>query len=143
MKRLLLIAATVLLTLQAGAQTTPHWLRRSSISPDGQAIAFAWQGDIWTVSVNGGQAKQITTNTAYDSDPLWTEDGKSIVFSSYRELSKDIWVVNAEGGSPVRLTTYNGNETPLTVWNSEVYYFANIQPDASFHEFPMGRSGQL
>ena len=139
----ILLVATILLCVAAGAQDSPRWIRHSSISADGQTIAFAWQGDIFTVSAGGGAALQITSNPAYDSDPLWTPDGKELIFSSYRELSQDIWAVGAQGGAPRRLTTYNGNELPLAVHDGYVYWLANIQADASFHDFPMSRAGQI
>ena len=119
------------------AQDNPLWLRKSAISPDGSTIAFAYQGDIFTVPSAGGLATQITANAAYDSDPLWTPDGKQIVFSSVRELSKDIWIVPAEGGPAKRLTTYPGGETPLAVSDDGlVYFYATIQPDPAYDGFP-------
>lgn len=97
-KRSLFLAAAVLTTTIAiSAQETPRWLRRSAISPDGSKVVFCYQGDIFTVSSDGGRALQITTNEAYDSDPIWTPDGKKIVFSSYRAGSKDIFITSAEG----------------------------------------------
>ena len=81
----LFAAAGICLSL--GAQNSPSWIRSASISPDGKTIAFAWQGDIWTVPVGGGLASQITTNPAHETDPMWTPDGSRIVFSSTRELS--------------------------------------------------------
>lgn len=123
----------VCLSLAASAQVTPHWLRRSSISPDGSTIAFAWQGDIWTVPVSGGTARQLTTNTAYETDPLWSPDGSRIVFSSTRELSKDVWVMPAQGGTPTRITTFTGSETPLAVTpDGRVLFSADIQVAASY-----------
>lgn len=119
------------------AQETPKWLRKSAISPDGTKVAFCYKGDIFTVDVNGGRALQITTNQAYDSDPLWTPDGKRIVFSSYRAGSKDIFITSAEGGVPRRLTDYPGNETPLCVLDGgRVLFQANIQQDAAYGGFP-------
>ena len=119
------------------AQETPKWLRKSAISPDGTKVAFCYKGDIFTVDVNGGRALQITTNQAYDSDPLWTPDGKRIVFSSYRAGSKDIFMTSAEGGVPRRLTDYPGNETPLCVLDGgRVLFQANIQQDAFYGGFP-------
>lgn len=137
MKRLICTILTILAASQAFAQVSPQWIRSSSISPDGKTIAFAWQGDIFTVSSDGGQAKQISSNPAYDSTPIWTPDGNSIVFSSFREGSRDIWVMSAQGGSPKRLTTYNGNETPLAVKkDGTVLFKSSIQADPSYGGFP-------
>lgn len=138
LRRTLILAAAVMATATAmTAQETPKWLRKSAISPDGTKVAFCYKGDIFTVDVNGGRALQITTNQAYDSDPLWTPDGKRIVFSSYRAGSKDIFITSAEGGVPRRLTDYPGNETPLCVLDGgRVLFQANIQQDAVYGEFP-------
>lgn len=120
------------------AQTTaPLWLRSSSISPDGKHIAFSYQGDIFIVDSQGGQARQLTSNAAYDSTPLWSQDGKRIVFSSYREQSKDIFVTSIDGGVPTRLTFYAGNETPLTVLSDGTILFAsNFMGDGTYDGFP-------
>ena len=138
LRRTLILAAAVMATATAmTAQETPKWLRKSAISPDGTKVAFCYKGDIFTVDVNGGRALQITTNQAYDSDPLWTPDGKRIVFSSYRAGSKDIFITSAEGGVPRRLTDYPGNETPLCVLDGgRVLFQANIQQDAAYGGFP-------
>lgn len=136
MKKLL----TITLLLAAGiayAQETPLWLRKSAISPDGKHVAFSYKGDIYVVDAQGGRAAQITTNEAYDSDPMWTRDGKGIVFSSYREGSKDIYLTGVSGGIPKRLTDIPGAETPLCVLpDGRVLFSASLQADASFGGFP-------
>ena len=119
------------------AQESPLWLRKSAVSPDGKTIVFCYKGDLWTVPAEGGRAVQITSNPAYDSDPVWTPDGRQIVFSSYREGSKDIFRTSAEGGTPVRLTDYPGNETPKAVRaDGTVVFTANLQPDTQYGGFP-------
>lgn len=134
----LFCAAALLLTASATmAQETPKWLRKNAISPDGKTIVFCYQGDLFTVSSSGGRALQITSNSAYDSDPIWTPDGKEIVFSSYREGSKDIFITSAEGGVPRRLTDFTGNETPLAALDGgRVIFSANIQQDPQYGGFP-------
>ena len=109
MKRLLISLSVLLYTAAAlTAQTTPLWLRSNSISPDGSQIAFGYKGNIYIVSADGGNARQLTSNPAYDTNPIWTPDGQNIVFTSTREMSKDIFIVPAEGGSPERVTTPAG-----------------------------------
>ena len=137
LKKVLSIFSFCLLALSLQAQEEAHWIRKCDISPDGTYIAFSYHGDIFTIPSTGGVAKQITSNQAYDSDPLWTADGKNIVFSSYREGSKDIWIIPSNGGKARRLTTYPGAETPLFVSNDGlVYYSASIQADQKYDRFP-------
>ena len=128
-----------MLAASVSAQDSPLWLRRNAISPDGSRIAFTYKGDIYLVDSEGGRARQLTTNAAYDSDPLWTEDGENIIFSSYREGSKDIYKVSAEGGVPARLTSHTGNETPMAVMpDGSVIFSAAIQQDVQYGDFPGG-----
>lgn len=137
MKIWMTAAFAVLTSITVWAGTTPRWLRQNAISPDGQSIAFVYQGDIWTVSVQGGQARQITTHPAHDTEPLWTTDGKTLIFASYREGQKDIWAVPAEGGTPKRLSDYAGPETPLCVApDGKLYFSAFYQEDAQSSAFP-------
>lgn len=136
-----LILTAVLLTAGTGAfaQETPLWVRRNAISPDGTQIAFSYKGNIWTVSVNGGKATQITSNAAYESEPVWTKDSREIVFSSYREGGKDIFITSAEGGTPRRVTDMPGNETPKAVLaDGRILFTASIGADAQYDGFPGG-----
>ncbi len=131
---LALLAASVL-----SAQETPLWLRKNAISPDGKTVAFCYKGDIYTVPVEGGVARQITTNAAYDTNPIWTADGKQIVFSSNREASFDIYITSRDGGLPKRITNYPGSETPKTVLpDGRIVFTANLQADANFNAYPEG-----
>ncbi len=142
MKRTITILAVALAAVTLSAQETPRWLRKSAISPDGTQVAFSYKGDLFTVGVNGGRALQITSNNAYDSDPIWTHDGKNLVFSSYRNGSKDIFMTSSQGGAPKRLTDYYGDETPLCVLeDGRILYYSSFQPDARYGGFP--GSGQV
>ena len=129
----LITAAT---SFAATSQDSPLWIRKNCISPDGTKIAFTYKGDIYYVAAEGGRAVQLTTNPAYDSDPIWTPDGKNLVFSSYREGSKDIYIMDAQGGAAKRITTWTGNETPLAIYGDEIWFSSEIQQDADYGDFP-------
>lgn len=97
----------------AFAQTTePLWMRGGSISPDGKQIAFSYMGNLYTVPVQGGDAKQLTTNESYEGHPMWSPDGTELAFCSNREGSMDVFIMSAYGGTASRVTTHSFNEYP-------------------------------
>lgn len=140
MKKILLALIAPLATASAMAQSDPLWMRFPAISPDGKTVAFSYKGDIWTVPANGGQARQITTNPAYDAYPVWSPDSRQIAFASSREGSMDIYVVGKDGGVPRRVTTDSGDEYPMAWRNdSTIMLKASIMPKATsimFADFP-------
>lgn len=144
--RTALSALALGLLLNAAAEA-PIWLRDVKISPDGSRIAFTYKGDVFTVGSNGGRATRLTSSTsgAINTDPIWSPDGQSIAFASTRHGSADIFVMNADGSSPRRLTSYSGNETPeaFSADGKQIYFSAAIQDPASSISFPSGRLTEL
>ncbi|MBO4670523.1 MAG: PD40 domain-containing protein [Bacteroidales bacterium] len=139
MKRFFTILILLSWAFAAFAQETPRWIRKNAISPDGSKIAFCYKGDLFVVPAQGGRALQITSNSAYDSDPVWTADSKQLYFSSYREGGKDIFLTSAEGGTPRRITDYPGSETPKAVLpDGRIAFIASLQPDVAWGGFPGG-----
>ncbi len=144
MKKKILGVAALILSLNVSAANDTAWMRHCAISPDGSQIAFSFKGDIYTVPVNGGRASQLTTNPSHDTYPIWSPDGQQIAFASNRLGSMDIYVVNKEGGVPVRLTTHSGNETPVAFKdNGHLLFQANILPAAEDMQFPSGQFPQI
>ncbi|MDD6942533.1 MAG: peptidase S41, partial [Muribaculaceae bacterium] len=137
MKKLKFFAATVCAGLaamaSAQADESPRWLRNTSISPDGSKIAFTYRGDIFTIPTAGGEAHQLTSGGSYNTSPIWSPDSRTIVFSSDREGSYDLYRVASTGGTPIRLTTYSGNETPLAFLSPDkvIYSTSEITSEKS------------
>lgn len=139
MKKALCLSLGLSLASAAMATDSPLWLRDAAISPDGTKVAFTFKGDIFTVATSGGEARQITSSSAYDSSPLWTPDGSRIVFRSNREGSDDIFVVSANGGTARRITTSSGTETPIAFLpGGELLFTTAGMPGRTSAQAPFG-----
>jgi tricorn protease len=71
-------------------------------------VVFALAGDLWTVSRDGGEAKQLTTGIGTESDPFFSPDGTWVAFSGEYEGNTDVYLIPADGGVPKRLTYHPG-----------------------------------
>jgi serine/threonine protein kinase len=79
----------------------------SSLSPDGMRVAFVsfagGTSDIWTQNVDGSGLRQLTNDQAADSWPVWSPDGRSVVFTWAASGRQETRVVPAEGGPSQKL----------------------------------------
>ena len=80
--------------------TYPAW------SPDGQELAFAYQGRIWIVPVEGGTARQLSTGPGYHSQPSWSPDGRQVAYAADIDRNFDIFVVDVATRASRQLTDH-------------------------------------
>ena len=141
-KFLLILLSFCSLTLSAG---NVKWLRYPSISPDGKTVVFSFKGNLYTVSSEGGEARQLTAHQAHDYAPVWSPDGKTIAFASDRFGNFDIYTIPAKGGVPTRITTNSAKETPWTFTpdGKKILFSARIQDPASSVLFPKSSMTEL
>jgi eukaryotic-like serine/threonine-protein kinase len=91
--------------------------RMPAFSPDGSLIAFCHcqRGtpliDLWVIPSTGGQARQLTFDDHFGGTPVWTPDGRYLIFSSQRRGSMTLWRVAVSGGEPEPVTQGAGEDT--------------------------------
>jgi tricorn protease len=120
------------------AQNSPSWLRYPSISPDGNSIVFTYKGDLWLVPSTGGEATPLTFHEAHDFMPVWSNDSKTIAFSSDRYGNFDIFSISVNGGTPKRITYHSAPDYPYTFTadNKHIIFGSSQNDLAENRQFP-------
>jgi TolB protein len=139
-------------------------------SPDGNKIAFMSSlpdYEIYSVNADGSGLTRLTNTPGEDGWPAWSPDGKKIVFESERDDCRrsnrpdckrsgdigpffDLWMMNADGSEPIRLTHIFGQ---FSAWSPDGHHIVFnsfgglylMNPDGSaVRPFPIrGVGGEL
>lgn len=142
---------------------TPGYDAEAVISPTGDRIVFTSvrSGDLelWSMDLDGGNLKQLTATPGYDGGAFFSPDGKKIVWrasrfdddpqglAEYRRLldkglirpsQLDIYIMNADGSNPQRITHFNkASFGPYFHPSGEKIIFSSNLDDPSGREFDL------
>jgi imidazolonepropionase-like amidohydrolase/Tol biopolymer transport system component len=94
------------------------------VSPDGKEIVFDLLGDLYTMPIEGGQAKSLTSGIAWDMQPRYSPDGKWIAFTSDRSGGDNIWIVGRDGKNPQQVTKESFRLPNSPAWTPDSQYIA-------------------
>ena len=95
----------------APLQAEPGFYAGPRFSPDGTHLAFSMSGrsaqgifvqDIWAEDLASGIISRLTSVPGKNESPIWTVDGRNIVFRSVGQPNLGIYTVHADGGGDVR-----------------------------------------
>jgi len=101
------------------------------VSPDGKTIVFELVGDLYTVPIEGGEAKRLPVSDtsqkdgdtqAFDSQPRFSPDGKWIAFISDRDGNDNLWIAKSDGTEPKALTKDNRLAFRSPNWTPDSQY---------------------
>jgi TolB protein len=75
--------------------TNPVW------APDGKSIAFEFGNDVVTIRGDGTHERRLVADAIH---PAWSPDGTRLAYTSADPANFDVYVVDADGQHPRRLT---------------------------------------
>ena len=109
--RLLLPLALLSFSAYGADQPAPLLAHNPTLSST--QIVFAYAGDLWSVPREGGEAVRLTTGTGIEDRPIFSPDGTKIAFTGEYDGNVDVYVMEAGGGVPRRLTFHPGADIPV------------------------------
>lgn len=80
-------------------------------------IYFVCEDDIWATTIDGGRAHRLTNGQGESSFPRVSPDGEKIAFVGREEGRPEIFVTDASGGLPKRVTYLDANRLTTTGWS--------------------------
>jgi serine/threonine-protein kinase len=112
----------------AGAPDRPY--ASVTVSPDGNRIAVTLNEgsqDIWTLETANPTLTPVAIDPSSDWMPIWTPDGRSLVFQSNRHGHPTLYRQAADGtGSAIRLATTNTRLVPGSITPDGEHVFGNL-----------------
>jgi Tol biopolymer transport system component/DNA-binding winged helix-turn-helix (wHTH) protein len=102
--------------LPFGADWTNDGLIVYSATDDGNA-------NIFTISEDGGERKQLTSDAGAEISPKLSADGRFLTFMSNRTGQMDVWRADANGTNAVRLTTSGNVKDSIISPNGEAVFY--------------------
>jgi Tol biopolymer transport system component len=120
----------------------------TAISPDGKRVAFdvndgAGKADIWIRDL----ARDVTTRFTFDKErdfaPVWSPDGKRIVYSRENKTAWDLYVKDAAGTGEPQLLLESAENKFVTDWSKDGSHviFASLGKDTNWDIYALPVSG--
>ncbi|MCB1041852.1 MAG: PD40 domain-containing protein [Acidobacteria bacterium] len=94
------------------------------VSPDGQTIVFDLLGDIYEIPISGGEANALTHSVAWDMQPTYSPDGKTIAYTSDAGGGDNIWIMNREGQDAKAISKETFRLLNSPAWSADGSYLA-------------------
>lgn len=94
--------------------------RRVGISPTGKRALVVARGEVFSVPGEHGAIRNLSrADGAHDEFPVWSPDGERVAFLSDRDGEWQIWLVDAAGGEPRKLTSFGPGYRHTLRWSPD------------------------
>jgi tricorn protease len=106
-KLILPLAGLALFTAPLHAQTAspPEETRLLRFpATNGKQVVFSYADQLYTVGIDGGDARRLTNGPGYAVFPRFSPDGTQLAFTAQYDGNTEVYLMPANGGTPKRLT---------------------------------------
>ncbi|MBL8269087.1 amidohydrolase family protein [Steroidobacter sp.] len=93
----LLIVGVTPATAASSFETREGTWMSVDVSPDGRTLLFDVLGDVFQLDANGGQARALLAGPSFETQAVYSPDGKRIAFVSDRSGSENLWIADVDG----------------------------------------------
>jgi Tol biopolymer transport system component len=143
----------------------PGSYSQAAFSPDGSRLAVIKRDvdtdaqDVWAFDIETGRRTSITSDSAADSAPVWSPDGRSIAYVSVRENTHGLYRRASDGtgaeerlyqhstGAPIVLTDWSADGRVLCFWSGDTMFILPLagerKPIELKREDFFGRGGRF
>lgn len=98
------------------------------VSPDGSRIAFTsnrgGMNDVFVISTNGKDERQLTNTRESEGNLAWTASGKHILFSVFKDDTSHLYEIDPDGKNQRELASVPGRAPTLSPDGRRLVYMA-------------------
>ncbi len=92
------------------------------VAPDGRSLMLEIAGDLYTLPIEGGEARAVLTGLPFESQPRFSPDGKWIAFLSDRSGAENVWIARPDGAEAKKLSDDKDSEFASPAWSADGRY---------------------